>query len=355
MTVSEVPAWVSYPQDDWTSITPEQAGLDVGKWERFLSGSDVTREARWAHGWGVVLTRGGYLVHAWGDRHYKCQTASSGKAFTWALVGLAVDEGILKPDDPIYKTWTGEDQLSHPHKYLDQGHHKKLTWRHLLGLRESYGHFGGFPVTNGYYWRNRTPDSEQHLPSAIAKVPSWAKWTGDPFFDNYAHAEPGTETIYSSGGMWRLSQALTRLWDADIKQVLDQKLFAKIGIPADRWDWNAGRTVYQNKNLYPHMPGYGDFLDPPYEINGHVVRGGPGWVVMSASDLARFGHLVATQGVWMGQQLISPEWLRGHHGGDTHQVNGESTYYTAMGRVATQGIDHPLPEDLFVGPVKHGP
>jgi hypothetical protein len=73
-----------------------------------------------------------------------------------------------------------------------------------------------------------------------------------------------------------LSQALTALWDQDIKQVLDENLFNKIGIPANRWDWLPGRIVHEDKDFYPHMPGYGDFLDPPYDINGHGVRGGPG-------------------------------------------------------------------------------
>ena len=50
-----------------------------------------------------------------------------GKAFSQALIGLAVDEGLIKADDLISKTWTDEGELSHPHKYLDQEYHKTLT------------------------------------------------------------------------------------------------------------------------------------------------------------------------------------------------------------------------------------
>ena len=361
MTAFKLPDWVSYPKEEWTAISPEQAGIDVREWEAFLAessvrGADQAGEATAEKGrWGTVLTRGGYLVHAWGDRDYKEQTASASKAFTWAVLGLAVDSGLLNPDEPICKTWTGEGLLSHPHKYLDRGHHVKLTWRHILGRKDGYGHYGGFPVTNGYFWRNRTPESEQS-PIGVqlygaAEVPAWAEWTGDPFYDNYAHTEPGTVTIYSTGGLWRLTQSLTALWNADIKEVLDHRLFSRIGIPADRWDWTPGGDVYHNQRWYSSQPGYGDYIDPPYEINGHIVRG-PGWAVISASDMARFGHLIATQGVWKGEQLISPQWLRGHHGGDSYQVAGESAFYTAMGRVATLGIDHPLPAELFAGPVR---
>ena len=147
------------------------------------------------------------------------------------------------------------------------------------------------------------------------------------------------------------------LWGKDIKRVLDDELFGEIGIPADRWDWTPGRVVHEKRDWYPHMPGYGDFLDPPYEIDGHVVRGGPGWVVMSARDLARFGHLVATGGVWNGRRLLGRRWTIGHGGGNGSGVAGESTNYTAFGIVTTEGIDFNepfLPDELFTGPVRRG-
>ena len=185
-----------------------------------------------------------------------------------------------------------------------------------------------------------------------APIPEWAKWTGDPFYDNYAHAEPGTIGIYSSGGMWRLNQALTALWDQDLKRVLDERLFRKIGIRADGWDWIPGRIVYENKDFYPHMLGYGDFLDPPYEINGHVVRGGGGWVVMSAEDLARFGLLVATGGIWEGERLIDSEWVRSHGGGNGSLVAGDAETYIACGIVTTVGLPgFEIFKELVISPV----
>lgn len=33
---------------------------------------------------------------------------------------------------------------------------------------------------------------------------------------------------------------------------------------------------------------------------------------MSPADLARFGHLAATRGVWKSEHLISAEWVRSH-------------------------------------------
>ena len=194
----------------------------------------------------------------------------------------------------------------------------------------------------------------------LARIPEWANWTGDPFHDNYSHIQPGTVMHYSSGGFWRLSQPLTYLWDRDLKDVIDEKILSKIGITADRWDWLPGIDMQQDKDFYPAMPNSWDYLDPPYEINGHIVRSCPGWIVMSPKDMARFGHLVATEGNWKGQQLLDPRWLRSHGGGNHSGLSGESNHYTAMGRVTTEGIDHRhsiatesfVPEDVFVGPVK---
>ena len=125
MGATEIPDWVTYPGDDWQPISPEHAGLDPLRFQAFLAklqpaGAGFGGEDHTGLKWGAVLTRGGYLVHAWGDRDYRFQTASTGKAFIWALVGLAAQDGLLDPDAPINRTWSGRGVLSHRHKELDQ-------------------------------------------------------------------------------------------------------------------------------------------------------------------------------------------------------------------------------------------
>ena len=73
---------------------------------------------------------------------------------------------------------------------------------------------------------------------------------------------------------------------------------------------------------------------------------------MSAGNLARFGYLIATHGIWNDERLVSSEWIRGHGGGNKSLVSGESDHYTAFAKVTTEGIDHPLPDELFAGPVR---
>jgi CubicO group peptidase (beta-lactamase class C family) len=345
----EVPNWVVYPEDEWVRITPEQAGLDVKQFKEVLAQSKV-RGSGWGgievgpDAWGAVLCRGGYLVHTWGDPKYKCQSASLGKNVTWVLVGLAVDAGLIDWEDPIRETWTGEGDLSHPHKYLTEGHHRALTWRHVLE------HRSGFVLESGYHWRTKTVFHKT--------IPPGVKWTGDPLFDNYAHNPPGGVRRYSSGAFWRLSQALTALWDRDLKEVIDERVFRHLGIPADRWDWLPGKAVYGTGNFYPDIPNYGEYVGPPYEVQGHVVRGGPGWIVMSPEDLARFGLLIATRGTWKGKRLVSPEFLPNlQYGVGIHAFAGDPETMVHYAKINTKGFpfggvgDFSFPKELIAGPV----
>jgi CubicO group peptidase (beta-lactamase class C family) len=368
MRLNQIPDWVTFPDQEWTSISPSDAGLDELKFEEFLKklrikGMNYGGNLHKSNDWGLVLTRGGYLLHTWGDGCYEYQTASTGKAFTYAALGLAVQEGLVQADDLIKDTWTGEDQLSHSHKYLDRGYHNSLTWRHLVGIKWEGGHYGGFPIEIGYFWklgRDAPPPPGFGGMGFGGTVPDWANWTGDPFYDNYSHIEPGSRRHYSSAGTWRVAQALTYLWGRDLKDVLDEKIMQKIGIAPDDWEWMVGRDVQQDKDFYPDMPDSWGYLDPPYEINGHPVRSGPGWVVMSAKNLARYGLLVATGGNWKGEQLIAPGWVRTHSGGNGSGLHGENRHYTSMGRVAVEGINMRfsvdresfIPQDIFQGPVK---
>lgn len=355
MSVDRLPEWLTWPGDDWERITPEQAGLDVEGFAAALAAAPV-EAAGWGgtapapHEYGAALTRGGYLVHTWGDPGFKTPSASLGKCITRALVGITAEAGLVDPDAPVREVWTGRGQLSHEHKCMDEGLHRQITWRQLLN------HEAGFVIESGYHWRSRTGFHEE--------LPEGVKWTGDPVFDNYAHTPPGATVRYSSAGYWRLGQALTALWQQDLKDVLDERLFSKLGIPAERWDWTPGRVLFETRDWYPHFPGYGEYVDAPWEIDGIVVRGGPGWVVMSPLDLARFGLLVATQGIWRGERIVSAEWLQGHGGVDIHVVGGDPETLISVAKTNVRAFPFGndigwvgkfrFPSELVVGPVKVG-
>jgi CubicO group peptidase (beta-lactamase class C family) len=325
-TIAQVPEWVVYPDKEWKTITPQAAGLDSVKWKAWVARQKPAGNDSWGQNpkrdFGVVVTRGGYLLKIFGNANCEVQSASVGKAFTSFALQLAIDEGLISnANDPIHKYWTGEGELDAPHKQMDRGHHQSLTFFHLHAMR------GGFPISNGWFWSQKKD------------VPNWAKCTGDPTADNYAHVEAGTQSRYSSGGRWRLSQALTAVWKKELKDVLDERLFSHMNIEPDDWTWATGQELHENRAWYPGMPGYGLFCDPPYRINDCRVQGGGGWVAMSASDLARVGLLVASRGKWKGKRLIGDTPLvRGHAGGNSSLMNGWSDTMFTWGQVTTTGV-----------------
>ena len=270
----------------------------------------------------MVITKNGYLVAEFGDSDLVAvQSSSVGKAFAGLTIQLLIDKGWLdSADDPIHKYWTGEGELTDPSKYMDNDRHKSITFRHLDKM------LGGFPISNGWTW------------SRCSDVPDWATCSGNPMSDNHAHIQPG-EYRYSSGGRWRLHQALTAIMCLSMKDFLDQELFHKMGIKAENWWMESGQVLHDDEDWYPNMPGYGLFCDPPYVINGGEVQGGGGWVYMSPKDLARIALLVANKGVWNGERLISDtDFLYNHNGGNYSSMFGDPSNMIACGQVATTGI-----------------
>jgi CubicO group peptidase (beta-lactamase class C family) len=314
------------PTYEWEYRTPAEVGFDVDKWDEWVNSMTLTGHESWGQNpegnFGLVITKDGYIVAEFGDVDMTSQqSASVGKAFAGLTIQLAIDKGLLNSaDDPIQDYWTGEGELDHPDKYMNQGLHQEITFRNLDEMR------GGFPISNGWRWSN------------CQQVPAWADCSGSPRDDNFAHRPPGARH-YSSGGRWRLHQALTKVIGTTMKEFLDQELFCKIGIKPEDWRIESGQVLHDSLGWYPNMPGYGLFCDPPYIIDGHEVQGGGGWVFMSAKDLAKIAQLVANQGVWNGEQVISnTDFLYDHDGGNGSSLWADPSTGIACGQVTTRGI-----------------
>jgi CubicO group peptidase (beta-lactamase class C family) len=314
---------VSFPDKSWESISPEDAGFNNIWWNLNVAGqnfhgSTLLGERHGSEEWGIVLCKAGRILKTWGNPHYKFQSASCGKTLTRLCLQLAIDKGlILNADEVVSDYWSGEGEMTHSRKYLNRGFHQRLTFKHLAE------HRGGFSVSNGYqYWQENK----------------------DPIMENYAQWEPGFKFHYSSGGYWRLSQALTAVWNQDLKSVLQSNIMEKIGIGPEDWDWYQGKSVFENKTFYPDNPGYGDFLDPPYSINNIPVYGGGGWMVMSPLNMARMGLLIATGGIWKNERILKNSFLiEGQDGGNGSSLLGIKYGHYSLGQLTAAGI----PENFF--------
>lgn len=311
------PAWVIYPKKAWTWALPADAGFDPVAWSNYLTGLDVGPgscggDIHTGGRWGTCVQRGGYLIHCWGDEDYLYQSASLGKAFNGFALQLAIDQGYEVDGRPIGEVPIDEVWPDVPGP--DCG--DRATLDNLFAMR------GNYATSNG--------------------------------FQDGCTMKCGSG--YSTGGQWRLNQALTYVLQEDLKSFLDRELFGPMGIDPSDWYWLTGRQVNENRpppnahpdqmSLYPQWTDsdrwYGCFIDPPYEIDGHPVHGGGGWVGMSPKDLARIGLLLASDGHWDGRKLIEKTWrVSGHAGCGSSDLGFRSSDLVAWGRVSTRGWEKP--------------
>ena len=90
--------------------------------------------------------------------------------------------------------------------------------------------------------------------------------------------------------MNQFSHVLTRIAAEPLEQLFQRKIAEPIGMDTSYWDW--------------HDWGI---------IDGLIVNGGAGnksrGIHISASELARLGHLFLNRGQWDGKQLLSSAWV----------------------------------------------
>jgi len=211
---------------------------------------------------GIVVTRAGFVVAEWyadgSDATSWGASWSVAKSFTSALIGIAIDEGLIESVDvsmaEFIRDWAGTEK-------------EKIRLRDVLQM------------ASGLEWNeNYDPNSASTsdvIQLVIAGGREFEYAAGKP-----VAAAPGTVFNYSSGNTMLLSQVIQASTGMSALDYARQKLFGPLGIePADWWRSTEGHTL--------------TFccLD------------------MASRDFARLGLLYARGGQWAGGQLISKGWV----------------------------------------------
>ncbi|MBL1073535.1 serine hydrolase [Nocardia sp. 2] len=231
---------------------PEEVGLDTGLLNAALGFAAERNRLN------VQVFRHNCLI---GEGPTNAQTGavawnvwSVTKSIVSLLAGIAWDQGKLDIGVPI-------DVYLPPG--LGDAEHRAITVENLLtetsGLRIGV-------VTEG-------------ITAVIPVDPfSAVQALGVPFDD-----PPGTKFTYSQRNVDLLAYVIELATGEPLQEFAQRELFGPIGIPRSDYYWARDRTG--------HTYGYAHLYLPP-------------------DDLSRLGLLVAADGVWHGQQLISPEYLR---------------------------------------------
>jgi len=235
-----------------------------------------------------IIIRHGYQVAVWGEPDRVDMTHSVTKSFLSSVIGLAVDQGLIKSvHDSVWKyvppvlpytpislseksSQLTEKQLINP---FESKHNHKITWDHLLRQVSDWeGTLWGKPE-----WADR--------PSA--KPEEW---------QTRARIEPGQAYEYNDVRVNALALAGLSVWRKPLPVVLKDKIMDPIGA-SNTWRWYG----YENSWVV---------------IDGQAIQsvsGGGHWgggMFINARDMARFGYLTLRKGKWRDQQLISETWIK---------------------------------------------
>lgn len=299
----------------WEKRLPESVGMNTGKVreaiqfaiENETKASRNLKEAHYQSAFGRepfgfpagpmkergvptgLIIKNGYIVAEWGTPERVDLTFSVAKSFLSTVVGLAVQEGLIKNvNDTVYRSMApiipyeparlstnkadGLDQRD-VIELFETPHNKKITWDHLLRQTSDWeGTLWGKPD-----WADR-PEG----------APS--EWL------TRKRNEPGTVYKYNDTRVNVLALAALNIWRRPLPALLKEKIMDPIGA-SPTWRW----TGYENSWVV---------LDG---VLVQSVSGGSHWgggMFISAYDQARFGYLTLRRGKWKDKQLIDENWIR---------------------------------------------
>ena len=183
---------------------------------------------------------------------------SSFKSITSLLIGIAIDQGLIKSvQDKVYSffpEYAGSGSLDE--------RKKKMTIQNLLEMRS------GYDCEEFQDTKNCEGD--------MTETPDWVKFSLDlPMKD-----QPGTVWAYTSCDPMILSGIIRQVAHMPIMDFARRYLFGPMGITQYRWTVDpAGNGMTA-----------GSFYIPP-------------------ADMIKIGCLVKNKGVWNGKRIVSEKWI----------------------------------------------
>jgi CubicO group peptidase (beta-lactamase class C family) len=239
----------------WERSTPEAEGIDSRELIRALS--RVRDDGLRLH--SLTVVRNGRVVveayvHPY-DKDTLHNAKSASKSMLSALVGIALEEGILTSLDQTVWDFFPEyitDEMD-PRK-------RSITLRHLLTM------------TSGMDLDEGGPIEREIFGSA-----DWIKAT----FARPMAEDPGRRFLYNSGLTHTMGGILTRASGQSLLELADRHLFRPLGIAEVQWK----KTP-----------------------KGYYLGGGE--LFMRPRGMVKFGLMFLNGGRWDGRQVVPAEWVR---------------------------------------------
>jgi CubicO group peptidase (beta-lactamase class C family) len=251
----------AWPDPDWQQSSPEAQGMDSGQ----LSRSLALVPTMWDLGEidSLLVIRHGRMVletyfHPNTPR-LRHELHSVTKSVTSTLVGIAVRQGLVRPEDLALSFFSGRSlQNPGPDKAA-------IAIRNLLNMQSGLD-FQEFPLSS------RTNTHWQLMNSN-----DWAAFS----LDLPMAARPGTRFNYSDADMAVLGGILKTVTGGRTEDFAAEQLFAPLGI--SNWEWKK------------------DPQGSPVASDG---------LFLTPRDMAKIGYLYLRGGLWKGRRILPEGWIR---------------------------------------------
>lgn len=275
--------------EGWATAAPSDHGMDTDRLDEARQYAfDPAKNTQ-----SVVVVRNGVIVAEWyedgRDASSFATSWSVAKSFTSALIGIAIDEGLIESVDvsmaDFLPQWRGTEK-------------EAITLRDVLSMAtgldwtESYSPAGG--------------------PSEIIRMIVNEVDHLDFVASRPLEVPPGSRFSYSSGDTMLLSGVLQSVTGGAAVQYAREKLFDPIGMaPVDWWSDATGQTATYC------------CIDTP------------------ARSFARFGLLYLRGGDWNGTQVVPSAWV------DESTSPNEATIHYGYQWWLTGRSRDGLPEEVY--------
>lgn len=188
------------------------------------------------------------------------QLRSATKSFSSALVGIAINKGLIKGLDAPMLQYLPEytPKNSDPRK-------NAITIKNLLTQQS------GFAC---YDYDMKSPGNENKM----YPTNDWIKFV----LDLPMESNPGEKSSYCSGNIQLLDKIIENVSHQSLHDFAKQNLFDPLGIKHFTWDYMPNKT---------HEDDFGQ-------------------VQLTPREMAKFGLLYLNGGVWNGKQVVPGEYIR---------------------------------------------
>ena len=245
-----------WPTQGWRTSTPEEQGINSAK---LAEGLLVIKEKGIRIHSLLLVRYGRVFLDAYFypyDGSAVHDMASVTKSITTTLIGIAIDQGKLKLDDPMVSFFP-EITITNPDPRID-----KVTLKDLVMM------------ANGLESTGMAQD--EHTLAVMESSDNWLKTA----VDRKMAYDPGTHFVYDSPGMHILSGILQKATGMTELEFARQNLFGPLGIQDVIW---------------------------PVDPQGY--NQGFGNICLNPRDAAKIGYLWLNQGAWDGKQIVSKKWV----------------------------------------------